>query len=280
MSGFLVDYETAIRLLAFVGIFALMALWEQVAPRRQRTVPRSQRWPGNLGVAVFNTALLRLVLPTTAVAMAFAMEARGVGLLNAVQLPPWLAMVIALLVLDLAIYLQHLLFHAVPLFWRLHRMHHADVDMDVSNGLRFHPLEIVLSMGIKFAVIAALGPPAAAVVVFEVLLNALAIFNHSNVHLPTRLERWLRWLVVTPDMHRIHHSWHRAEHDRNYGFNLSIWDRLFATYCAQPRDGQLEMTLGLPILREPKWRRLDQMLLLPLAADDGADKNRPDQRNP
>ncbi|MEO6625953.1 MAG: sterol desaturase family protein [Burkholderiaceae bacterium] len=282
MSAFLVTHETAIRLAAFVSVFSLMALWEIVSPRRARTLPRGTRWPGNLAVVAVNSVLLRLVMPTTAVALAVMLEGRQAGLLPALQLPAWLGMVISLLVLDLTIYLQHVLFHAVPTLWRLHRMHHADVDVDATNGLRFHPLEIMLSMGIKFAVIAALGPPAAAVVVFEVVLNATSIFNHSNVDLGLRFDRLLRWLLVTPDMHRVHHSWLRAEHDRNFGFNLSCWDRLFGTYLAQPRDGHLAMTLGLPILRDPRWCRLDRMLLQPFAADEksGADQQGPAQPRP
>lgn len=275
MSEVLVTHEAGFRLAAFSAVFGLMALWEFVAPRRERTLARSARWPANLAVAALNATLLRWLLPTTAVAFASLLETRHAGLLPALQLPGWITMVIALVLLDLTIYFQHVLFHAVPALWRLHRMHHADVEVDATNGLRFHPLEIALSMGLKFAVIAALGPPAAAVVVFEIVLNALALFNHANVYLPVRLDRVLRILVVTPDMHRIHHSWHAMEHDHNYGFNLSCWDRLFGSYLAQPRDGQTGMTLGLPILREPYWRRLDHMLVQPFVADAVAQESPP-----
>ena len=265
MSDYLITHEATIRLLFFISIFALMALWEFFAPRRTRLVSRRKRWPGNLGLVILNTVLVRLVLPTSAVSLAVLIEARHGGILPLLALPPWLGFILALVLLDLAIYLQHLLFHAVPFLWRLHRLHHADIDVDVTNGLRFHTFEIVLSMGIKFALIAALGAPAAAVLVFEVLLNGLAVFNHANVHIAERIDSGLRWFIVTPDMHRIHHSWHAAEHNRNFGFNLTCWDRLFGTYLAQPQDGQTGMTLGLPFFREPKWRRLDRMLRQPLA---------------
>lgn len=263
MADMLVAHEPWIRLGAFLGIFVFMALWEFIAPKRPRSVPRRARWVGNLGIVGLNTLLMRVVLPTTAVGVAVATQAQGAGLLQMVQAPDAMKFVAALVLLDLAIYLQHVLFHAVPGLWRLHRMHHADVDVDATNALRFHPIEILLSMAIKFAVIAALGAPPAAVVVFEVLLNGLAIFNHSNVNLSGTADRVLRWLVVTPDMHRIHHSWHAAEHNSNYGFNLTVWDRLFGSYRAHPRDGQLDMTLGLADWRAPQWRRLDRMLVQP-----------------
>ncbi len=263
MADFLVAHEPVIRLSAFVGVFVVMVLWEVLAPRRARVVPRLARWPSNLGLVALNTLLMRLILPTTAVAVALAVEARGIGLLHVLNLPSVVAFVLALVLLDLAIYLQHVLFHKVPALWRLHRMHHADVDVDATNGLRFHPLEILLSLGIKFAVIALVGAPAAAVVVFEVLLNGLAVFNHSNVSISERIDRALRWFIVTPDMHRIHHSWYAEECNSNYGFNLTWWDRLFGSYRMQPRDGQINMTLGLPDWREPKWLRLDKLLVQP-----------------
>jgi sterol desaturase/sphingolipid hydroxylase (fatty acid hydroxylase superfamily) len=267
MTDLLVRYETWIRLSVFVGIFAVMTLWEVVAPRRLRPVPRSARWPSNLALVALNTLLMRLILPTSAVAVALAAEAQGIGLIPWLSVPSAAAFAVALVLLDLAIYLQHALFHAVPWLWRLHRMHHADVDVDATNGLRFHPFEIVLSMLIKFAVILLVGAPAAAVVVFEVMLSSLAVFNHSNVGIPESWDKRLRWLLVTPDMHRIHHSWHAEEHSRNFGFNLSGWDRLFGTYLAQPRDGQENMTLGLPILRDRKWLRLDNMLRQPFVRE-------------
>jgi sterol desaturase/sphingolipid hydroxylase (fatty acid hydroxylase superfamily) len=263
MSAELLSADTAIRLGSFLGVFAVVALWEFMAPRRAQAVPRRRRWPNNLGVVVLNTVILRLVFPATAVGVALLVESQGGGLLNALAVPAWLALPLAFVLLDLAIYLQHVLFHSVPALWRLHRMHHADVEFDVTNGLRFHPLEMVLSMGVKLAVIAAIGAPAAAVLAFEVVLNAVAMFNHGNVALPAAVDRVLRWLIVTPDMHRVHHSSLPEETHSNFGFNLSWWDRWFGTYLAQPRDGHLAMQLGLPMFREPSWMRLDRMLVQP-----------------
>ena len=263
MLNDLLANEHWIRIAMFAGIFAVMAIWEYVAPRRARAVSRSARWSANLGIVVLNSLVVRFLLPTTVVGFATAMEAQGAGLLHMVEWPDWVTFVVAIVLLDLAIYFQHVLFHAVPTLWRLHRMHHADVDVDVTNGLRFHPIEILLSALIKMGVIAALGTPAAAVVVFEVLLNGLAMFNHSNVNIPGRAERVLRWLLVTPDMHRIHHSWHAKEHNSNFGFNLSLWDRIFGTHIQYPQEGQKNMVLGLRSWREPQWQRLDQMLLQP-----------------
>lgn len=262
-SEFITQHEPTIRLGVFTLVFAVMALWEWVSPRRARSVPRSARWPSNLGLLAVNAMVARVVVPMAAVGVASAVEARGGGLLPLLGLPGWAQFLVALVVLDLVIYLQHVLFHASPMLWRLHRMHHADTDVDATNGLRFHTLEILLSMLLKMAVVWMLGPPAAAVVVFEVLLNALAVFNHSNVALPAGVERRLRLLVVTPDMHRVHHSWHAEEHNSNYGFNLTLWDRLFRTYRAEPKDGHQGMTLGLPEFRAPEWRRLDRMLVQP-----------------
>ncbi|SME97125.1 Sterol desaturase/sphingolipid hydroxylase, fatty acid hydroxylase superfamily [Tistlia consotensis] len=264
MTELLLANEPWIRLGAFLGVLAVMMAWELAAPRRRRAIPRLLRWSGNLGVVLLDTLLLRLVFPVAAVGLAALAGQRGWGLLNAVEVPAWLAFGLSLLALDLAIYLQHVLFHAVPALWRLHRMHHADLEFDVTTGLRFHPLEILLSMGIKLAVVAALGPPAAAVLVFEVLLNATAMFNHSNVRLPLALDRVLRLLVVTPDMHRVHHSIHPSETNSNFGFNLPWWDRLLGTYQAQPREGHEAMTLGIEQFRTPGDLRLDRMLVQPL----------------
>jgi sterol desaturase/sphingolipid hydroxylase (fatty acid hydroxylase superfamily) len=218
---------------------------------------------------VVDTLLVRILFPTTAVGLALVGEARGFGLFNAVALPVWVSVVGSVIILDLAIYLQHVLFHAVPALWRLHRMHHADLEFDVSTGLRFHPIEIALSMLIKFAVIAALGAPAVAVLIFEVLLNATSMFNHGNVRLPLGFDRILRWLVVTPDMHRVHHSILSGETNSNFGFNLPWWDRLFGTYRAQPAAGHEAMTIGIEQFREPRELRLDRMLLQPFQHDTG-----------
>lgn len=267
MNEFLATHQTTLRLGAFLGVFAVMAAWEGLAPRRPRSLPRAGRWPGNIGIVVVDTVLLRFVFPLTAVAWAAAVEARGIGLL------PWLGLSgpplvpVAAVLLDLAIWAQHVVFHHVPLLWRLHRMHHADLDLDVTSGARFHPIEILLSMVIKFAVIAVLGAPPAAVLVFEVLLNVTAMFNHANVALPAGIDRILRWLLVTPDMHRIHHSVVRAETDSNFGFCLSWWDRAFGTYRDAPAAGQLGMTIGIARFRNPREQRLDRMLTQPFRDD-------------
>jgi sterol desaturase/sphingolipid hydroxylase (fatty acid hydroxylase superfamily) len=263
VSETLLAAEPWVRLAAFGGIFAAMAAWEALAPRRTQAIGRRSRWPSNLGVVVVDTLVLRLLFPTAAVGMALLAEQRGWGILNNVSLPFWSKILIAVAVMDLAIYLQHVLFHAVPPLWRLHRMHHADLEFDVTTGVRFHPIEIVLSMLIKFAVVAALGAPALGVLAFEVLLNATSMFNHGNVRLPERLDRILRWIVVTPEMHRVHHSIERRETDSNFGFNLPWWDRLFRTYRAEPEAGHEGMTIGLPAFRHPRELRLDRMLVQP-----------------
>jgi sterol desaturase/sphingolipid hydroxylase (fatty acid hydroxylase superfamily) len=256
--------EAAIRLGFFLGVLALVAVWETFAPRRALTVSRLQRWVSNLGLVALNTVLLRLVFPAAAVGMAAFAQAQGWGLLNAVELPFWLAVLVSLVVLDFVIWLQHVMFHAVPALWRLHRVHHADLDYDLTTGARFHPIEILLSMVVKFAAVAALGPPVVAVILFEVILNAMAMFNHANAHLPERLDRVLRWLVVTPDMHRVHHSVEDDETNSNFGFNLSWWDRLLGTYRDQPRAGHRGMTIGIRGFRDPgEVDRLPGMLLLP-----------------
>jgi sterol desaturase/sphingolipid hydroxylase (fatty acid hydroxylase superfamily) len=241
-----------------------MAAWEHLAPRRRQEVPRLVRWPNNLGIVVVDTLLVRLIFPTAAVGLALVAEAQGWGLFNALAAPWWVAVIGSLIVLDLAIYLQHVLFHAVPALWRLHRVHHADLEFDVTTGLRFHPVEILLSMGIKLAVVVALGPPAVAVLIFEVVLNATAMFNHGNVRLPAHVDRVLRCVVVTPDMHRVHHSVRPDETNSNFGFNLPWWDRLLGTYRAQPADGHEGMTIGIEQFRQARELWLDRMLIQPL----------------
>jgi len=263
------SYEPLIRLATFAGVFIAMAAWELVEPRRQQTIGRGWRWSNNLGVVAVNTVLIRVLLPSTAVGIALLAEARGFGLFNVIAVPAWLSVLASVLVLDLAIYLQHVLFHAAPALWRLHRMHHADLEIDVSTGLRFHPIEILLSMLIKFAVVAALGAPALSVLIFEVLLNATSMFNHSNVRIPLGIDHVLRWLVVTPDMHRVHHSILARETNSNFGFNLPWWDRLFGTYRAQPAAGHEGMTIGIEQFRAPRELGLDRMLLQPLRGDVG-----------
>jgi sterol desaturase/sphingolipid hydroxylase (fatty acid hydroxylase superfamily) len=264
MSEWLLAEEPLIRTAFFLGVLAAMAAWEAKAPRRPRQVPLLLRWPNNLGVVVIDTLLLRLIVPILAVDFALVAAERGWGLFNVLAAPAWLAVPASILALDFAIYFQHVLFHAVPALWRLHRMHHADLDFDVTTGVRFHPLEILLSMGIKLGVVAALGPPAVAVLVFEVLLNATSLFNHGNARMPLALDRVLRWFVVTPDMHRVHHSIHPRETNSNFGFNLPWWDRLLGTYRAQPRDGHAAMTIGIEQFRTPRDLWLDRMLVQPL----------------
>ncbi|HYM32828.1 MAG TPA: sterol desaturase family protein [Candidatus Cybelea sp.] len=270
MSSFILAHEPTIRLAFFLGFLAAMAAWEAVAPRRPRLVSRWVRWPGNLGIVVLNTAVLRAAFPVAAVGVATIGEAHGWGVLNNVNLPSWVSVALAVVVLDLVVYLQHVMFHAVPALWRLHRMHHADLDFDVTTGARFHPLEILLSMGLKLAAVAALGAPPVAVLVFEVLLNATAMFNHGNVGLPASLDRVLRWIVVTPDMHRVHHSILPNETNSNFGFNLPWWDRLLGTYRAQPAAGHDGMTIGLDQFRDPGQLRLDRMLVQPFVGLAGA----------
>ncbi len=247
----------------------MMALWESAAPRRLRSVSRSTRWPSNLGVSVLNTAAVRILFPAAAVGLALVAETRGWGLFNEIAPPRWFAIVFSVAALDLIVYLQHVMFHAVPLLWRVHRMHHADLDFDATTGVRFHPIEIVLSMAIKLGAVAALGPPAVAVLTFEVLLNATSMFNHSNVLIPVRMDRVLRLLVVTPDMHRVHHSIVVDETNSNFGFNLPWWDRALGTYRAQPAAGHEAMIIGIEQFRDPQELRLDHMLAQPFRGQVG-----------
>lgn len=264
MSELLQANESLIRITLFLAILVAMAAWEAVAPRRPRKLLRLLRWSNSLGLLLIDRVLLHLSFPVLAVGFALLAEERGWGLLNSVDVPFGLALPVSLLTLDLAIYLQHVLFHAIPSLWRLHRVHHADLEFDVTTGLRFHPVEILLSMGIKLAVVAVLGPPAIAVLIFEVLLNATSMFNHSNVRIPHGLDRLLRLIVVTPDMHRVHHSIHPNETNSNFGFNLPWWDRLLGTYRAQPRDGHEGMTIGIEQFRTPRELWLDRLLIQPL----------------
>ena len=255
--------EPTIRLGCFAGVLLAMMAWEVLAPKRPLSQPRGLRWTGNIGVVLAGTLLVRVIFPMGATAVAGIAEARGLGLFNLVPVPDPLAVVLSVLLLDLAIYAQHVAFHHVPLFWRLHRMHHADLDIDATTGVRFHPIEIALSLAIKMAVILALGAPAFGVFIFEVLLNATSIFNHGNVRMPAALDRALRLVLVTPDMHRVHHSIHAREHNSNFGFNLPWWDRLFRTYRDQPAAGHAGMTIGLPVFRDAKELRLHRMLAQP-----------------
>jgi sterol desaturase/sphingolipid hydroxylase (fatty acid hydroxylase superfamily) len=255
--------EAWLRLATFLGVFAAVALWELAAPRRKAAHPRTSRWPSNLGLLAVDAIVLRVLVPGTVVGFALMAEARAWGFLNAVSLPWWATALLGFVLLDLAIYFQHVMFHAVPTLWRLHRVHHADLDFDVTTGLRFHPIEILISTAIKCAAIAAIGAPAVAVLAFEIVLNATAMFNHANASLPAGVDRWLRWLVVTPDMHRVHHSVFHDESSSNFGFNLPWWDRLLGTYRTAPREGHDAMTIGVDAFRSADELRLDRLLVQP-----------------
>ena len=268
-SSAIVAWEPLVRLAAFCAVFAAVAAWELAAPRRRQALGRAARWPHNLGLLLVDLALVRVIAPGAVIAVALAAEAQGAGLLNALRAPAWIALPLAVVLLDLAIYFQHVMFHAVPALWRLHRVHHADLEFDLTTGTRFHPLEILISVGIKCAVVAAIGAPAAAVLAFELLLNATAMFNHANASLPAGVERWLRRLVVTPDMHRVHHSVRYEESSSNFGFNLPWWDRAFGTYRAQPQAGHDAMAIGVDAFRSADELRLDRLLLQPFRDTPG-----------
>ena len=271
INELLLTHEVAIRAGVFFGVLILMAVWEVLAPRRASTISKVVRWGNNLGLVVFNSILLRFIFPTAAVGVAIFVSEHNWGLLNYVQLPSFAAAAISIVVLDFVIYFQHVLMHAIPALWRLHRVHHADLDYDFTTGVRFHPLEIIVSMLIKFVAILILGPPVAAVVIFEIILNASSMFNHGNIKLPAALDRILRLLIVTPDMHRIHHSVEKDESNRNFGFNLSWWDHLFDTYRQQPRAGHEEMVVGIQNYRELRdVTSIHGLLLLPF-------RNKPDE---
>ncbi|MBI2963148.1 MAG: sterol desaturase family protein [Deltaproteobacteria bacterium] len=259
--------ETWIRFGTFLAVFATMAAWEVARPRRALARPRRERWPTNLGLTLLDLALVRVTVGAAAYGAAAFAAARGVGLLHWAALPPWAAATATILVLDVAVYFQHVMFHAVPVLWRLHRVHHADLGFDASTGLRFHPIEIFLSLAVKAAVIVLLGAVPWAVVAFEAILNGSSLFNHGNVAIPERLDRRLRWAIVTPDMHRIHHSTRVAETNSNFGFSVSCWDRLFGTYRAEPALGQLGMEIGLEEYRSPLG--LPSLLLLPFRGEAG-----------
>jgi len=266
----MMEHEATIRVAFFFGILVLVALGELLAPRRVLTMPRLIRWLSNLGVVALGALAVRLLFPFIGVHVALAAQEQGWGLLNMVDLPGWLEVLISVLVLDLVVYLQHVMFHTVPLIWRLHMMHHADIDIDVTTGLRFHPIEILISMVIKMTAIAALGPTVFTVILFEIILNGTAMFNHGNLKLPLKLDKYLRLLVVTPDQHRVHHSITIRETNSNFGFNFPWWDRIFGTYRAQPVMGHEKMTIGLSQFREPKENNLFHMLLMPFTDKTGS----------
>ena len=268
-KGKRLEHEISIRLGFFLGVFSMVAVGEVLAPRRSLNTSKAGRWFANLVILALNPVSVRLVFPLFPVGMAIMATESHWGLFNNVAFPYWLTVALGVIVMDFAIYLQHVLFHALPLLWRLHMVHHADLDFDVTTGLRFHPLEIVLSMGVKILVVALLGAPALAVLIFEVALNATAMFSHSNMRLPMRFDRILRWFVVTPDMHRVHHSVVIRETNSNYGFNMPWWDRLLGTYKDQPGQGHDGMTIGLAQFRDPERLTLPWLLALPFVGDPG-----------
>jgi sterol desaturase/sphingolipid hydroxylase (fatty acid hydroxylase superfamily) len=259
----MIENEFLIRLIFFVGVFSLVAVGELTLPRRALATSKSARWFTNIAITIINSALLRLVFGAAAIMMALYASQHDWGLFNNIHVPYWVAIIVSVIALDFVIYLQHVMFHAVPAFWRLHMMHHADLDFDVTTGSRFHPIEILLSMLIKIAAVAVLGAPAMAVLIFEILLNATSMFNHGNIRLPLGLDRLLRLFVVTPDMHRVHHSVFPAETNSNFGFNMPWWDRLMGTYSAQPSLGHEGMTIGLNQFRDPSVLTLARLLILP-----------------
>ncbi len=262
--------DQEIRSYAFIGIISTVIIWEWLAPKRPLLQSKFKRWANNLALIGLDTLLVKLLLPAGAVGVALWAEEKGYGLLNNVEISPMLATVFTVVILDMIIYWQHRLFHVVPVLWRLHQVHHADRDIDVSTGLRFHPIEILLSMLIKFVAVIALGAPAMAVVLFEVILNGMAMFNHGNIRLPQALDSVIRALLVTPDMHRVHHSVFKHETNSNYGFNLSIWDRIFGSYHAQPDMGHDKMTIGLEQYQgDTPTASLLWMLKLPFTEDGG-----------
>ncbi|MGB9081501.1 MAG: sterol desaturase family protein [Desulfuromonadaceae bacterium] len=258
--------EQMVRFSVFAGILLLVALWEIIAPRRPLLDNKRRRWFTNLSLVVIDTAAVRLLFPILPVALAQLAEVRGWGILTVMGMPLWINILLSVIILDFIIYLQHVLFHHIPALWRLHRMHHTDLDLDVTSGNRFHPLEILLSTLIKMAAVLFLGAPAVAVLAFEVVLNACAMFNHGNIKLPAGLDRLLRLFLVTPDMHRVHHSTIVRETNSNFGFNLPWWDRICGTYRPQPEKGHLGMTIGLKEFRDPEKLTLLRLLLQPFTS--------------
>ncbi len=264
INEFVMSYEKEIRMGFFFGMLVAIGLWELAAPRRALTVSKTVRWVNNLGLVFFNSFIVRLAFPVAAIGVAAIAQERSWGLFNNIEMSIGLAAILSIVIMDFVIYLQHVMVHAIPILWRLHRVHHADLDFDVTTGARFHTLEILLSMGIKFATIVLLGPPVFAVIIFEVILNATAMFNHGNIRLPKSIDRVLRLVLVTPDMHRVHHSVEDDETNSNFGFSLPWWDRMFGTYRDQPRGGHVDMTIGIHKFKDPKlvsW--IPGMLILP-----------------
>jgi sterol desaturase/sphingolipid hydroxylase (fatty acid hydroxylase superfamily) len=263
LNTLLIQYEGLLRIGFFFGIFGLMAIWELFTPRRILKMSKGARWYTNLGLVFIDTLILRLLLPVQAVGVSLLAGNNGWGLLNHAALPYCMTIVIGVVGLDFVIYIQHVIFHTIPAFWNLHKVHHTDLDFDVTTGIRFHPIEILLSMGIKMATIIFLGIPATAVIIFEIILNGASMFNHGNVRFPAQIDRFARLLVVTPEMHRVHHSVLIKELNSNFGFSLSWWDRLLGTYRDQPEKGHEGMVIGLGQFRDPKTLTLSRLLILP-----------------
>jgi sterol desaturase/sphingolipid hydroxylase (fatty acid hydroxylase superfamily) len=270
MAEYLLQHEGTIRLGFFVGIFLAVALGELVDPRRPLNTSKRSRWFSNIGIVVMNTVFLRVIFPIGAIGVAVWVERQGWGLFNHLAWPLWMEVALSVVFLDFIIYLQHVMFHAIPVLWRLHMMHHADMDYDVTTGTRFHPVEIFISMAIKVSAITLIGAPALGVILFEILLNGTAMFNHGNFYIPLGLDRVLRWFVVTPDMHRVHHSVFPSEANANFGFNLPWWDRLLGTYKPQPTKGHDGMTIGLNQFRDPSRLTLGHLLIMPFVGKQGA----------
>lgn len=260
----MLEHEASIRIAVFIGLLSLFTLLEWIRPRRKLLYSKTKRWLNNFGLLILDSIIVRVLFPTAAVGAALFAFERNIGLLNYFNLRPELSIILAVLALDFIIYFQHRIFHQVPALWRLHRVHHTDLDYDVTTALRFHPVEILLSMLIKIIAVIALGAPPLAVMIFEVILNGTALFNHSNWKLPIRVDAWLRLFIVTPDMHRVHHSVKVSETNSNYGFNIPWWDRLFGTYCSQPKAGHLDMTIGIKEFGPDDSIRMDRLLLQPL----------------
>lgn len=266
--SFLEQYEAIVRLGVFAGIFLLMAALEIAIPRKERVLPKGMRWFTNISLVIVNTLALRLVMPILAVGMADYAAARGWGLLAFVDFPMWMEIIIAFVILDMLIYVQHVAFHKVPILWRFHKVHHADRDLDVTSGARFHPIEAVLSMAYKLLCVALVGPAAIAVFLFEVILNASSMFHHANIRIPENIDKLVRWGIVTPDMHRVHHSVRVSETNSNYSFFLTLWDRLFRTYVAEPKDGHREMTLGLDEYQTEQPANLGWAMVVPFLPEE------------
>ncbi len=255
--------ESLIRLSVAAAVFLMMISWEALKPRRPQQVNRKQRWPVNLGLALFNMGLMRITIGGLAYLSAVWAGEKGYGLINYLSLNNVVGIVLTLLALDLSIYAQHIVMHKVPWLWRLHKVHHTDLAFDATTAVRFHPLEIVLSMLYKVFWIILIGAHPGAVIAFEIILNAAATFNHSNIDIPESIDKKLRWLLITPDMHRIHHSTIPSETDSNYGFSISCWDRFFKTYTAQPQQAQTSMLIGLDAYRQQDELGFLQLFLLP-----------------